>query len=236
MVGVIVLLVVGQAVGRGLGLDWSPTAVRGVVEDLGIWAPVLFVGLVTFRQVLLIPSQVLLVAGGLCFGVAGGTVYGALGLALSGCIVFLLTRYVGREMIMARVPDDLKPLLDGVGRRAAPALVAVGTGYPVGPLTAYHAGAALTGMSLLAFALAVAAGGLVRGLVYSYFGGALVEGLGRELLFAGLLLLVAGLLPLASSRARRWLLGRDVPPAVAGCAATRGTSARGRDRGQEDPG
>lgn len=209
---VVLVLVLGRYAAIRLGIEWSPGSVRELVGGLGGWGPVLFVGLVTFRQVILIPSQILLVAGGLCFGVAAGTVYGAAGLVLSATLVFLLARYVGKEAMLARIPDELKPVLDAAGRRAGPALIAIGTGYPVGPLTAYHAGAGLTTMPVLAFVLAVAAGGLVRGLVFTYFGSAMMAGVGRQLLVAGALLLLAASLPLASPRARRWLLGRSAEP------------------------
>ena len=219
LVGAIALIALGRVGASRLGIEWNPGSVREVVDGLGVWGPVLFVGLVTFRQVILIPSQILLVAGGLCFGIGAGTVYGALGLVLSGTLLFLLARYVGKEAMLARIPDELKPVLDAAGRRAGPALIAVGTGYPVGPLSAYHAGAGLTTMSLLAFVLAVALGGLVRGLVYTYFGNALTEGMGKPLLLAGLLLLVAASLPLASPKARAWILG---------------TTRNGGDPGSED--
>lgn len=219
LVGLIGLLALGRVFSARLGIEWNPTSVRELVADLGAWGPILFVGLVTFRQIILIPSQILLVAGGLCFGVAFGTVYGALGLVLSGTILFLIARYAGKEAILARIPQELRPVIDAAGRRAGPALIALGTGYPVGPLSAYHAGAGLTTISLGVFMAAVAVGGLVRGLVYTYFGSALVQGMGRTLLVAGVLLLLAALLPLASPRARRWVLGPTVPAADAADAA-----------------
>ena len=208
LLGALVLvLALGRYAAVRLGVEWNASAVRDLVGGLGGWGPILFVGLVTFRQVILIPSQILLVAGGLCFGVAAGTAYGAAGLVLSATLVFLLARYVGKEAMLARIPDELKPVLDAAGRRAGPVLIAIGTGYPVGPLTAYHAGAGLTTMPVLTFVLAVAVGGLVRGLVFTYFGSAMVDGMGRQLLVAGVLLMLAASLPLASPRARRWLLG-----------------------------
>lgn len=216
LVGLIGLLALGRVFSTRLGIEWNPTSVRELVADLGAWGPILFVGLVTFRQIILIPSQILLVAGGLCFGVALGTVYGALGLVLSGTMLFLIARYAGKEAILARIPAELRPVIDAAGRRAGPALIALGTGYPVGPLSAYHAGAGLTTISLGVFMAAVAVGGLVRGLVYTYFGSALVQGMGRTLLVAGVLLLLAALLPLASPRARRWVLGPTVPASGAG--------------------
>ncbi len=207
LVGVLVLLVLGRLVASRLGIEWNAESVRELVLGLGGWGPVLFVALVTFRQITLIPSQILLVAGGLCFGVAAGTVYGAIGIAASATMVFLLARYAGKDAMLARVPQEMRPLLDAAGRRAGPALVAVGTGYPVGPLTAYHIGAGITSMSLGAFVAAVSIGGLIRGLVFTTLGSALMEGMGKQLLLAGLLLLLAATLPLASPRARRWLLG-----------------------------
>jgi len=213
LVGSIALLVLARVVAARFGIDWNPSSVRELVASLGVWGPVLLIGLIALRQILLVPSQILLVAGGLCFGVFAGTVYGAIGLVVSGTMLFLLARYVGKEAILARIPDELKPVLDAAGRRAGPALIALGTGYPVGPLSAYHAGAGLTTMSLGGFMVAVAVGGVVRGLVYTYFGSALVEGIGGTLLVAGLLLLLAASLPLAFPRARRWILGAGRWPA-----------------------
>ncbi|MBW2312986.1 MAG: TVP38/TMEM64 family protein [Deltaproteobacteria bacterium] len=207
LVGTIALLALGRVFASQLGIEWNPTSIRELVAGLGSWGPVLFVGLIAFRQIILIPSQILLVAGGLCFGVVAGTLYGALGLVLSGTILFLIARYAGKDAILARIPEELRPVIDAAGRRAGPALIAVGTGYPVGPLSAYHAAAGLTTISLGVFMLSVAVGGLVRGLVYTYFGSALVEGMGGTLLLAGALLLLAALLPLASPRARAWILG-----------------------------
>lgn len=238
LVGVIGLLALGRVFSAQVGIEWNPTSVRKLVADLGAWGPILFVGLVTFRQIILIPSQILLVAGGLCFGVGFGTVYGAVGLVLSGTILFLIARYAGKEAILARIPPELRPVIDAAGRRAGPALIALGTGYPVGPLSAYHAGAGLTTISLGVFMAAVAVGGLVRGLVYTYFGSALVEGMGRTLLVAGVLLLLAALLPLASPRARRWVLGPTVregdapalPPPRAAPEASGNDRAQGEGR------
>jgi len=226
LVGAIASIALGRVVASRLGIEWNPDSVRELVADLGAWGPILFVGLVTFRQIILVPSQILLVAGGLCFGVGAGTVYGALGLVLSGTILFLVARYLGKEALLARIPDTLKPVLDAAGRRAGPALIALGTGYPVGPLSAYHAGAGLTTIPLATFVVAVTLGGLVRGLVYTYFGSALVEGMGGTLLAAGALLLLCLLLPLASPRARRWILGApEVDPGSPPTAAMRSASA-----------
>ena len=54
--------------------------------------------------------------------------------------------------------------------------VAIASGYPLGPISAFQIGAALTGMSFLSFVVAVAIGSSVRAATYSYLGSTLFEG------------------------------------------------------------
>ena len=60
----------GWLVRAQLDIGLSVDSIRGFVSDLGWWAPVIFTALVTFRQFLLLPSALLLTAGGVAFGAA----------------------------------------------------------------------------------------------------------------------------------------------------------------------
>jgi uncharacterized membrane protein YdjX (TVP38/TMEM64 family) len=200
---------------RGLGIDLDPESVRGAVEGLGVWGPLAFVGIMTFRVPLGVPSQLVLVGGGLLFGTVAGTLYGALGITLSAVLLFLGARWTGRAAIEARVPDRLRPLLDLSGSRVGAAFLVLGTGYPFGPITMYHFFAGLTGMTLPVFVVAVALGAAIRSATYTYFGSSLVVGDAAGLLQAVGLIALAALAPLALSRPRAWLLqamGRGAPP------------------------
>jgi uncharacterized membrane protein YdjX (TVP38/TMEM64 family) len=148
-----------------LGIEWSAESVRE--------GPIFFVLLTGFRSFLLVPSQIMLVAAGLCFGAGMGTVYGALGLMVSGCVAFGLARWVGREAVLANVPENMRWAFSAAGSGAGATVVLVGTAYPVGPITAFHAGAGLTAMAIPIFLLALASGSVVRAAVYAYFGSAL---------------------------------------------------------------
>jgi uncharacterized membrane protein YdjX (TVP38/TMEM64 family) len=188
-----------------LGISWDLDGLRTFVEGLGAWAPLAFVGVVTFRTVLFVPSQLALIAGGICFGTTGGTLYGALGLLASGLLVFALTRWLGADAVRSRVPAAAQRALAAAGSRGGAALVAVGTGYPVGNVTGYHAAAALTPMRLDVFALAVAAGSLLRAWIYAFFGNAILERSTTELVGIGLAVAAAALLlPLLHPRVRSW--------------------------------
>ncbi|MBW2272886.1 MAG: TVP38/TMEM64 family protein [Deltaproteobacteria bacterium] len=191
---------------RSFGIELDPQALRGFVEGLGAIGPLVFVGMGTFRSLLGIPSQLVLIVGGLAFGTALGTLYGGLGLSVSAVLIFLLSRWTGREAVERRIPPNLRPLFEGASGRMGATFIFVGTSYPVGFLTAYDALAGVTGMRFSSFALAVTLGSFVRAAVYSYFGSSLVEGDSTPLITAAALIAFVAILPLAFRPSRRWLL------------------------------
>jgi uncharacterized membrane protein YdjX (TVP38/TMEM64 family) len=198
-------LIAFAAFARGaLGLEWNAESIRDSVQGYGAWGPIVFVALMGFRYFLLVPSQILLIAGGLVFGAAAGTLYGAIGLGVSGVTAFGLARWVGRESVLSNVPPNLHWAFSAAGSRAGAAVVAVGTGWPIGPIGAFHAGAGLTSMTIPAFLLALAVGAAVRAGIYAYFGSALVDG-DRTLLIAGIALFGLAAAPLAHPRSRAWI-------------------------------
>jgi len=187
-----------------LGLSWTLAELRAEVDALGVWGPVFYVVVMAFRSVLLLPSQLVLLAGGLCFGGLAGGLYGGLGLWLSGLWLFALTRGVAREEVGRRVPARIRRGLEVAGTRGAAGILALATAYPVGLLTGYHAAAGLTAMPPLVYAVALAAGAWPRAWIWSVFGSALVEG-GRTLWLAGGALAAALLLPLLHPRTREFV-------------------------------
>jgi len=188
---------------NALGVDWDVASLRELVLRMGPWGPVGFVLLVGFRTFLMLPSQLVLMASGLCFGVVEGTLLGALGLLVSGGWAFSLTRWLGADALRGRLPARVHDALVLADSRGGAALVALGTGYPFGPTTAYHAAAGLTPMRALRFFLALGCGAAVRAGTFAYFGNSVAE---RSLVHmaVSLGLLAGALLPLAHPAARRW--------------------------------
>jgi len=192
---------------RALGLDLDPASLQDAVADLGIWAPLVYVGIVAFRVPLGLPSGVVLVGGGLAFGTLTATICGALGLTLSAVVYFLAARFTGRASIEARLPERMKPVLELAGTRFGAVFVSAVTAYPFGPVTLFCLLAGVTGMTLAAFVVAVFVGSLGRAALFTYFGSRLVEGGIRGVIEASLLLGLAIALPLVIPWTRRWLLG-----------------------------
>ncbi len=201
--GIAVSVVAGALFREHAGIEWTPDSLRDLVERGGPWGPALFVALVSVRMVVMIPGALLLTAAGLLFGTVGGSIYGAAGLTLTAIGAFGLVRGAGPERLRAHVPARWHPLL-AIGRTGAGAgLLALVSGYPIGPSVLAQAGAAASGMALLPFVLAVGAGSIVRAAGFSYFGNAIAEGEG--LLFAGGIVAALLSLPLLHPRSRRVL-------------------------------
>lgn len=184
----------------------SLQGLRGWVDGLGWAGPAIFVGLVTFRVFLLLPSAVVLSAGGLAFGALAGTLLGTLGILLSAVLKFAIARGAGREAVMRAAGDRF---IDFEARveRAGVWLVGLITAHPAAPMSSAHWAAGLSSMPFVAFVLAVLMSGPLRAGMYSVLGSSIVELDWRVTAALAVGFGVAALIPLAFPRVRARLLG-----------------------------
>jgi uncharacterized membrane protein YdjX (TVP38/TMEM64 family) len=214
----------GSFARSALGIEWSAEGVRDRVRDLGAIAPLVFVLLMTFRFVVMIPSPILLVAGGLCFGAGAGALYGAAGLTAAALWKWGLVQWAGADAVRARVPGNLHWVFALARSRFGAGALALASGYPLGPISGVHLAAAVAGTGFASFAVAVGLGSLLRAFLYAFFGSTLATGRGVAL-GAGLLGATLGA-PLLVPSWRRWLFetwsqaraGSATDPADAGAA------------------
>ena len=202
---VVIAILAGGELRRSLGIELDVESVREFAASLGTFGPLLFVGVVALRSLLALPSQVVLIAAGLCFGTILGTIIGGTGLMLSGTGIFLGTRFAGRKEIATRKESRLGRFLEASGHRAGALAIALGSGYPVSPLSPIHAAAGLTPMSVGLFMLAALCGGMLRASIFSYFGNALTESSRSAFVYGTIGLLVILALPLCFAQGRAWV-------------------------------
>jgi len=211
----------GAVLRADLGIEWSPQAVQTFVLGLGLKAPLIFLGLVTFRQFFFLTSGVLLTAGGLLFGAALGTLLGGIGIVLSALMLFFLARGMGSGWVRSRLRERFRSF-DRRARTAGPVVVGLMTGHPMGVMTPFHLAAGISGISWLAFLVVVLVAAPIRAATYACLGASLLDvGSARFWLASGLLVALA-LLPLAHPKLRRRglrLLARGLP--ARGLAADR---------------
>ncbi|MFQ5418465.1 MAG: TVP38/TMEM64 family protein [Myxococcota bacterium] len=189
---------------ESLEVEWTAESVRAAVEQAGFWGPVIFLMMMTFRFVVLIPSPILLSAAGICFGVAAGTLYGGLGLLLSALLKFAVAKLLGRELLIAHLPQSARQRLKLANSRLGIGALGAASGYPIGPAGIIHVGAILSGMRIVPFTLAVGVGSVLRAALFSYFGNAFTQGEG--LVLATLLLIGVAVVPLAVPPWRAWIV------------------------------
>jgi uncharacterized membrane protein YdjX (TVP38/TMEM64 family) len=175
------LLALALAVGVGVwvhrqgGLELNPQALREQIQMIGWWAPLVFMAVAALRPVLLLPSFMVMSAGGLLFGWLGGVVFSTLGFSIGAIGVFVLARELGRDAIQGRLQSGRLRAVDAfLHERGAPWL-GLWTALPVTLLTPAFAAAGLSGMRLGAFALWVTLGLIPRSALYSFFGDALTQ-------------------------------------------------------------
>jgi uncharacterized membrane protein YdjX (TVP38/TMEM64 family) len=209
--GLAFLFFAGGSVRQSLGIEFDVESVRAFADGLGPWGPFLFILVVAGRTILWLPSQVVLIAAGLCFGTVVGAIAGGAGLMLSGLLLFLLARYAGRESIEARVGPRLRGLLDFMTRRTGAAAFALACGYPITPLSPLQAAAGLTPMPISNFIPAAFAGGMIRAAVFAYFGDALIDASWSSLATPLLVFGLAVAIPFTFPSGRAWLRDIFVP-------------------------
>lgn len=208
ILGLVVLAVIGMGaqLRSSLGINLDVESVRAFAEGLGAFGPILFIGVVALRSVLALPSQVVLIAAGLCFGTLMGTIVGGTGLMLSGLGIFLGVRYAGRQEVSKRMGPRFGRILDASGDRAGAIALALGSGYPISPLSPMHAAAGLTPMSVAAFVLAALSGGLLRASIFSYFGNAITDWDRSAFVYSSIGLVLILTIPLCFESGRNWLV------------------------------
>ncbi len=208
------LFLAGYLVRNSLGIEFSQESIRQLVEGLGWKAGAIFVGLVTFRQFLFLPSVVVLPVGGIVFGAELGTLLGATGILASALIKYGIARSLGREWFR----PYFGAAVDGFQQRASaagPLIVGLATAHPAGPMSPVFWGAGFAALPVITFVATVAIAAPIRAFALSFFGSTLLDPGTPRFWLATLVLAGVALLPLAHPGVRARLMrvaGRDFAP------------------------
>lgn len=95
----IVLLVFGTATLIYQWIDLRPSEIRNYIVQFGWLAPLVYILLFTVRPLILFPTSVLSVAGGLAFGTLPGVVYTVVGATLSALVAYYIAIRFGDRFL-----------------------------------------------------------------------------------------------------------------------------------------
>ena len=143
--------------GRLVPLD--PGSIGNWLDGLGVWAPLIFMGLLATAVVISpIPSVPLDIAAGIAFGLVWGTVYTLIGAEIGGVIAFLIARWLGRPRLARRLSPGVMVRVDELSRRSGPRALLLMRLLPVFNFDWVSYAAGLTAISLPVFAIATFVG------------------------------------------------------------------------------
>jgi uncharacterized membrane protein YdjX (TVP38/TMEM64 family) len=158
--------------GIEISLTGFVLALRELIEPIGAFGPFAFIAVLALRPLVLFPSWVLFMGGGMVFGVVPGIAYGLAGALLGAVFGFALARYLGRRFVEWWIGPRLSSFVDG---RWGVRLVLVLSAVPLVPISLINFGAGLSPMRLAPFFTASAAGLLPRVAAYTTLGEALLS-------------------------------------------------------------
>ncbi|MFL9651096.1 TVP38/TMEM64 family protein [Exiguobacterium chiriqhucha] len=95
----IVLVVFGTAMSLYQWIDLRPGEIRDYIVQFGWLAPLVYIVLFTLRPLILFPTSVLSVAGGLAFGTFAGVVYTVIGATLSALVAYYVAIRFGDRFL-----------------------------------------------------------------------------------------------------------------------------------------
>jgi uncharacterized membrane protein YdjX (TVP38/TMEM64 family) len=139
------------------------------INDMGLYAPLIFIGLYIVGTLLFFPGALLTLAGGALFGPWLGTVYSLTGATLGATLAFMLSRYIGSEWVQHKAGGMLQKLLDGVEAEGWRFIAFVRL-VPLFPFNLLNYALGLTRIKLIPYFLATLICMAPGGFAYSWLG------------------------------------------------------------------
>lgn len=147
---VILLAVLVGLVGlaKAFGLGNRLGEVRGWMESLGAWGPVVFVFLYAVATMAALPGSALTIAAGALFGSVVGVIVVSAGSTLGASLAFLVSRYFARDAMSRWLSskERFRKLDEMTGRHGA-IMVAITRLVPIFPFSLLNYGFGLTRVS-----------------------------------------------------------------------------------------
>jgi uncharacterized membrane protein YdjX (TVP38/TMEM64 family) len=113
IVATIVLAFIGSAIIK-FSDQVNISAIRQIVEQVGIFAPMVFIGIYILVIVCSMPAAPLTMAAGLIWGPIWGTIFSLIGAMSGASIAFLIARYIASEWVQQNAGKIGQKILNGI--------------------------------------------------------------------------------------------------------------------------
>jgi uncharacterized membrane protein YdjX (TVP38/TMEM64 family) len=141
------------------------------IQNLGFWAPIIFILIYIIATVLLISGAVLTLGAGAIFGLVKGYVYVSIASTLGATAAFLIGRYLAREWVAKQIENKPRfQAVDGAVAKQGWKIVGLTRLSPVFPFVFLNYAFSITQVSTRDYILASWLGMLPGTLMYVYLG------------------------------------------------------------------
>ena len=206
----VMVLLFGAGLLIGTAQKWLPLLLdydrlRMVLEYLGPWAALIFIGLHIFATALGVPGVILTMAGGIFFGLVWGSLWSLIGATLGAIAAFGLARYWMHDWFNRHCNQHplLKSLNHLVSDRPFWFVLTVRFA-PISPFNLLNFLLALTHIPIRPYAIGTFVGIMPGVIIYTWFGEAgymALQGAGwQPLLLSGSALTILSAMPLILRR------------------------------------
>lgn len=160
---VIALLINKFNIFKGYGSN----EIKEFIQGKGVMAPIIYVALLSSLPLLLFPDSVLVIAGGMIFGLFWGSVLTTIGSLIGAAIAFYISRKLGQQVVKKLIKKDLV-LFDR--KNSGFFLILMLRLIPLFPFKIVSYSAGLSDVKFKDFALATTIGSLPGIIVYTNLG------------------------------------------------------------------
>jgi len=148
---------------------YGPNEIKEYIQSKGALAPIIYVIVLTLLPLLLFPDSILVIAGGMIFGLWNGVILTSIGSLLGGIIAFIISRVLGKTVVKKIIKKDLV-IFENKGNKSAFLLILILRLIPIFPFKIVSYSAGFTDMKLKDFAIATFLGSLPGIVVYTNLG------------------------------------------------------------------
>ena len=144
---------------------------QATFEALGLWGPLLFVGVYVVATVAMVPGLILTLIAGASFGVLWGSVWTSLASTLGATAAFLVGRYQARDWVSQKISgNDAFAAIDRAVAKDGWKIVGLTRLSPLFPFNLLNYAFGLTNVSFAHYVLASWAGMIPGTVLYVYLG------------------------------------------------------------------
>ncbi|HKJ00488.1 MAG TPA: TVP38/TMEM64 family protein [bacterium] len=177
--GLLALIVTGIALGIVYREHFAPERLEAWIGALGVWAPLVYIGVYLIGPALFVPGAAITIAGGALFGPVWGVLYVLVGSVGGATLAFVIARYLAGDWVEQRASGVLRQVKEGVEAEGWH-FVAFTRLVPLFPFSLLNYALGLTRIRLLTYVITSAICMLPGIAGYVYLGYA-----GREALLGG---------------------------------------------------